>query len=137
MIVMFTRRTFVTSSLAFVCLSTPAFPLFSTLINQQKEASMLLIRDVFRCKPGKSRQVADMFKKTIPSLEKMDGFNKPRVLLDFVADYWTVVLESEVDSLERFESHMTAFSTRPEVREALSGYMDLVEGGKREIYKIV
>ncbi len=98
---------------------------------------MLLVRDVFRCKPGKSRQVAEMFKKTISSMEKLDGFRNPRVMLDLVANYWTVVLESEVDSLERFESHMTAFSSRPEVREALAGYMDLVEGGEREIYKIV
>ncbi len=98
---------------------------------------MLLIRDVFHCKPGKSRQLAEMFKKTIPSMEKLDGFRNPRVLLDFVAGYWTVVLESEVDSLERFESHMTAFGSRPELREALAGYMDLVVGGEREIYKIV
>lgn len=98
---------------------------------------MFLIRDVFRCKPGKSRQVAEMFKKTVASMEKLDGFGKPRVMLDFVAAYWTVVLESEVESLEKFESHMAAFGSRPEVREALAGYMDLVEGGEREIYKIV
>jgi heme-degrading monooxygenase HmoA len=98
---------------------------------------MLLVRDVFRCKPGKSRQVAEMFKKAIPSMEKMDGFRSPRVMLDFVAEYWTVVLESEVDSLGRFEEHMASFGSRPEVREALAGYMDLVEGGSREIYKIV
>jgi heme-degrading monooxygenase HmoA len=98
---------------------------------------MLLIRDVFRCKPGKSRQVAEMFKKTVSSMEKLDGFRNPRVMLDLVTDYWTVVLESEVDSLEKFETHMAAFSNRPEVREALAGYMDLVEGGTREIYRLV
>jgi hypothetical protein len=29
------------------------------------------------------------------------------------------------------------FSARPEVKEKLAGYMDMVEGGHREIYRIV
>lgn len=98
---------------------------------------MLLIRDVFRCKPGKSRQLAEKFKKASPVFEKMDGFKHPRVLLDYVTSYWTVILEAEVDSLEEFERHMESYASRPEVRQALEGYMDLVEEGRREIYRIV
>ena len=41
------------------------------------------------------------------------------------------------DDLARFEDHMQTFSSRPEVRQALDGYMDLVEGGHREIYRIL
>lgn len=98
---------------------------------------MLIIRDVFTCKPGNAMQVAGKFKKAIPSMETLDGFRGCRVLVDYIASYWTVVLESEVDSLEKFERHMAEFSGRPEVREALAGYMDLVEGGHREVYRIV
>lgn len=98
---------------------------------------MYVIRDVFRCKPGKSRQVAEMFKKTMDSMKAIDGFTNPRVMLDFVSDYWTVVLESEVESLSKFEGHMATFSSRPEIREAMAGYMDLVVGGHREVYRLV
>jgi heme-degrading monooxygenase HmoA len=98
---------------------------------------MLIIRDVFKCKPGKAMQVAEKFKKAIPSMQTVDGFRSCRVLVDYVASYWTVVLESEVDSLEKFEKHMTEFSSRPDVREALAGYMELVDGGQREVYRIV
>ena len=98
---------------------------------------MYLVRDVFRCKPGKSRAVADMFAKTIPIMETLDGFSRAQVMLDFVAGYWTVVLHSEVKNLTQFETHMMAFSARPEVRSALEGYMDLVEEGHREIYRIL
>lgn len=98
---------------------------------------MLLVRDVFYCKPGKSRQLAEKFKKASPVFEKMDGFKSSRVLLDYVANYWTVVLEAEVESIEEFERHMQTYASRPEVREALDGYMDLVLEGKREIYKVV
>lgn len=98
---------------------------------------MYLIRDVFRCKPGKSREVAERFKRTVPSMEAMDGFRGCRVMLDFVASYWTVVLQAEVETLDGFEHHMQEFASRPEVKEALSGYLDLVEEGRREIYRLV
>jgi hypothetical protein len=98
--------------------------------------TMFLIRDVFRCKPGKARALAERFKETIPSMERADGFTNCRVMTDFVGTYWTVVLQAEVDSLEKFEGHMQTFSGRPEVRNALEGYLELVEGGHREIYRI-
>jgi hypothetical protein len=98
---------------------------------------MFVIRDVFRCKPGKARLVAEMFQRTIPSMETLDGFSRCRVMVDAVAGYWTVVLEAEVASLAAFEGHLMTFGARPEVRAALDGYMDLVEGGHREIYRLL
>jgi hypothetical protein len=98
---------------------------------------MYLIRDVFRCKPGKAGALARMFLATVPSMESADGFKNVRVMTDAVAAYWTVVLQAEVDDLAKFEEHMRSFGARPEVKEALAGYMDLVDGGHREIYRIV
>ena len=98
---------------------------------------MFLIRDVFRCKPGKAGDLARMFLATVPSMESEDGFRNVRVMTDYVAAYWTVVLQAEVEDIGRFDGHMRSFSARPGVKEALAGYMDLVDGGHREIYKIV
>lgn len=98
---------------------------------------MLLIRDVFRCKPGKARMLAEMFKKTIPSMEQQDGFKNCRVMVDYVASYWTVVLQAECERIEEFDHHSRTFGTRDDVREALKGYMELVEEGHREIYRIL
>ncbi|HVE72312.1 MAG TPA: hypothetical protein VNI54_13165 [Thermoanaerobaculia bacterium] len=95
------------------------------------------VRDVFRCKPGKARELVERFKRTFKSMEEMDGFRNPQIMVDAVATYWTVVLEAEVDSLAQFEHHQTQYSTRPEVREAMAGYMDLVESGHREIWRIL
>ena len=97
---------------------------------------MYVVRDIFRCKPGKAKDLVAKFKKTIQSMEQLDGFSNVRLMVDAVADYWTVVLESDVATLEQFERHMREFGARPEVREAMEGYMDLVEGGRREIFKI-
>ena len=98
---------------------------------------MYVVRDVFRCKPGKAKLVAEMFKSTIPSMEKTDNLRNCRVMVDAVAGYWTVVLEAQVETLAEFEGHMASFGTRPEVQEALRGYMDLVEGGHREIFRLL
>jgi|ERR1044071_1765556 heme-degrading monooxygenase HmoA len=98
---------------------------------------MYVVRDIFRCKAGKAKELVGKFKKSIGSMERVDGFVNVRLMVDFVADYWTVVLESDVASLEQLEKHMSEWSSRPEVREAMEGYMDLVEGGRREIFRIV
>lgn len=98
---------------------------------------MYVVRDVFRCKPGKAKELVERFRKTIPSMEAHDRFRNVRIMVDAVAEYWTVVLESDVESLADFEKHMHEYSTRPEVREAMAGYMDLVIEGRREIYRQV
>ncbi len=98
---------------------------------------MYVVRDIFRCKPGKAKDLVAKFRRTIPSMETLDGFSNVRLMVDAIADYWTVVIEADVPSLEQFEKHMGEFSARPEVREAMDGYMDLVEGGRREIFRIV
>ena len=98
---------------------------------------MFVIRDLFRCKPGQAKVLAEKFKRTIPSMEQLDGFRNCRVMVDAVATYWTVVLEIEVDSLANFEGHMATFGSRPEVQEAMKGYMELVDGGHREVFRVV
>ena len=98
---------------------------------------MFVVRDVFRCKPGKAKELVEKFKRTFPQMEKLDRFLNTRIMVDAVADYWTVVIESDVESLADFERHMNEFGTRPEVREAMAGYMDLVLEGRREIFRLV
>lgn len=98
---------------------------------------MYLVRDVFRCKPGKSRQVAEKFKKAFELTKTVPGVTNARVMLDYIATYWTVVLQVEVEDLGSFEREMIAYRERSDVQAAVAGYMDLVEEGHREIYKLV
>lgn len=98
---------------------------------------MYVVRDVFRCKPGRAKELVEKFRGTIDSMTEKDRFTNLRIMVDAVADYWTVVLEADVETLADFERHMSEFSARPEVREAMKGYMDLVIEGRREIYRLV
>jgi hypothetical protein len=95
---------------------------------------MYLVRDVFRTKPGMAKELVKKFKQTFPFMEKA-GFKSPRIMTDAVASYWTVVLEGEVESLAEFEKH-EGFTSQPEVKDIMKDYMELVETGYREIFKM-
>ena len=96
---------------------------------------MLLIRDVFKTKPGKAKNLVNIMKQAIPFMEAA-GFSNVKLMTDVVSNYWTVVLQSEVESLAGFESKVSGFSSRPELAEIMKGYIDNIEGGYREIFKI-
>jgi heme-degrading monooxygenase HmoA len=98
---------------------------------------MYVVRDVFKCKPGHSRSVADKFKNSLPMMKNAKGFVSGRVLLDYLADYWTVVLEVEIENLGDFEAQMKEYGSNKQMQEAVKGYMDEVDGGYREVFKVV
>ena len=94
---------------------------------------MFLIRNVFKCKPGQAKNVIERFQKSMSLMED----TKQRILVDHVADFWTVVIEIEVESLAGFEQQFREYGSRADVQEAMSGYMDSVESGYREIFRVV
>lgn len=100
---------------------------------------MLLVREVFHCKPGKVRPLADKF-KTLSAAGQKAGMPRMRILTDFSgAEYWTLIAEMEVDDLTAFEK-MVSTPENAEFTKAfestMSGYHDLVDHGCREIYRI-
>jgi hypothetical protein len=81
-----------------------------------------------------AKELVKKFKQTIPFMEEQHLKNV-RIMTDVVSNYWTVVLEGEVNSLAEFENHK-GFTSQPKVKEIMKDYMTLVEGGKREIFQI-
>lgn len=101
---------------------------------------MYLVREVMYCKPGKVRPMVEKF-VAMSKLGERVGMPRMRVLTDFCAEqYWTVVAEMEVPSLQAFEQMMSNPQGSPEdlkqMEELMKGYHDLVERGKRESYKV-
>ncbi len=97
---------------------------------------MFLIRDIMYCKPGKARPMVEKFLALSKLSEKM-GFGSMRVMTDVSAErYWTVVSEIEVDSLERYTETSRQSMAMPEFQEAMRGYHDLLDHGRREIYQL-
>ena len=101
---------------------------------------MYLIRDIMYCKPGKVRPMVEKFTAMSKLGEKM-GMPRMKVMTDFCAErYWTVVSEMEVADLGAFEKMMSnpqgSADDMKKFEEIMKGYHELVDHGKREIYKI-
>ena len=101
---------------------------------------MLLIRDIMYCKPGKVRPLVEKF-LAMSKLGVQMGMPPMRVMTDLSAErYWTVVGEMEVESLQTFEDMMAGMNQQDanakEFEKIMQGYHDLVDQGRREIYRI-
>jgi hypothetical protein len=97
---------------------------------------MLLIREVMYCKPGKVRPLVEKF-LAMGKLGERKGWGKMRVMTDVSAErYWTLVAEMEVASIDDFMKMGQDDADAKEFEEIMSGYHDLVESGRREIYTI-
>ena len=101
---------------------------------------MLLVREIMYAKPGKVRPLVEKFTTMSKMMEKA-GMGKFRVMTDLCAErYWTIVAEMEVANLKAFDEMMSGQGQNAEdmkkMEEVMKGYHDLVESGRREIYKI-
>jgi hypothetical protein len=101
-----------------------------------------LIREVFYCKPGKVRPLVEKF-LAMSKLNAKFGMPPMRIMTDFCAEqYWTLVAEMEVADLPAFEKMMAPppdsvqAADMKQYEEIMKGYHDLIDHGKREIYKI-
>jgi|SRR5687768_8377284 hypothetical protein len=98
---------------------------------------MVMIREIFFCKPGQVRPMVDKFKAMNAVMEKT-GLGRSKIMTDLSAErYWTVVSEWEVQSLGAFEEMMksTAMQNK-EFENIMKDYHTHVESGRREIYTI-
>lgn len=101
---------------------------------------MLLIREVFYCKPGKVRPMVEKFLK-MSDLNEKAGLGRMRIMTDFAGErYWTIVAEFEVPNMKEFEEVMAGKGMTPELtkqfEDIMKDYHDLIDHGRREIFKV-
>jgi hypothetical protein len=97
---------------------------------------VFLIRDIMYCKPGQARPMVQKF-LALSKLSAKMGFSAMRIMTDVSAErYWTVVSEVEMKSLEEYAETTRKSMENKEFQDAMKGYHDLVDHGRREIYMI-
>ena len=97
---------------------------------------MLIIREIMHCKPGKVRPLVNKF-LAMAKIAEEKGWGNMRVMTDVSGErFWTLVAEIEVQSLEEFMAVGQNEEDAKVFGEIMEGYHDLVEAGKREIYRI-
>lgn len=97
---------------------------------------MYVIREVLHCKPGKVRQMVEKFRGISAALKEME--QEPlRLLTDVTGEpYWTIVAEARVERIDDFFAMEQRLTANEKLRKTMADYHDLVEGGRREIYRI-
>ena len=96
---------------------------------------MYVIRDIMHCKPGKVRPMVENF-KLMNKVMKKEGFGEMRIMTDVSAEqYWTVVVETEVKNIKDYFDMTLSPKANKQLEKVMKDYHDLVQSGRREIYK--
>jgi len=97
---------------------------------------MYIIREVLNCKPGKVRPLMDRFRVLSTALQET-GRPPLRLLTDASGElFWTLIVEVGVETVDDFFKVEQTLMANESVRNAMAGYHELVERGRREIYRL-
>ena len=99
---------------------------------------MIVVRDIFQLKFGKARDAQASWKEGFALFTRHFPKYKPgRLMTDVVGEYYTMVLESEYESLTEFENRGKEISGNEEWRKWYGTFTPYVESGRREIFNVV
>jgi hypothetical protein len=95
---------------------------------------MIIVHDIFICKPGNASKLAKLFKEVMTNDEVVD------IMTDLSGAYNKVVMVSKYDSLAAFEQSFEKYSQNTEemkaITEKMKGYTDMYITGSREIFRV-
>ena len=88
------------------------------------------------CRPGKVRDMVGKF-QSISTVLKGNGTGTLRVLTDVAGEpFWTIVAEAKVEKIEDFFAIEQRLMANESLRKTMADYHDLVDRGRREIYRV-
>ena len=97
---------------------------------------MYMSREIMHCKPGKVKDLVVKFKVLSEAMKGM-GYPPLRIYTDLSGEnYWTVIAEQEMESIDGMAERASKSMSDPKVSEAMKGYHDLVVDDRRELYKV-
>jgi hypothetical protein len=96
---------------------------------------MILVRDVFQAKYGHAGDLVALFKEARQRWPAAGAYGA-RILTDASGPFFTVVTETEVESLAAWERLVGEIFANPQFGEWFARMQPLVESGRREFYTI-
>ena len=97
---------------------------------------MIQVREVFHLQFGRAREAIALAREGIAIEERHSGVPS-RLLTDVTGEYYTLVMESEHESLAAFERKQQAGMQSEEFRAWYPRFAALVRSGRREVYRVV
>ena len=96
---------------------------------------MIIVHDIFICKPGNASKVAKMFKEAMKGISEVVN-----IMTDMTGSFNKVVMVSRYENLSAYEKSWEKFKADTEemkkMQEIMSGFHDMYLTGSREIYQV-
>src|SRR5438552_3400952 len=95
---------------------------------------MIIVHDIFICKPGNASKMAKLFKEWADVAPKKNV----QVMTDMTGQFHRVVIASSFESLAVYEEDMKTIGQTPEEQKVMDKFKDMNEmyvSGSREIFK--
>ncbi len=96
---------------------------------------MIIVHDIFVCKPGNASKLAKLFKEWAAVVPKKNIY----VMTDMTGQFHRVIVASNFESLAAYEEDSKTMGQSPEEKEMMDKFKDMNDmyvSGSREIYKV-
>jgi len=102
---------------------------------QIKKIIMIIVHDIFICKPGNASKLAKMFKEVMTGNSDL-----VHIMTDMTGQYNKVVMVSKFENLAAYEQSWEKYKQDTEamkkMNEFMKGYHEMYLTGSREIYQV-
>ena len=97
---------------------------------------MIVERIVFQAKYGKGDELVALFKEFAKAAPPSSMGRNPRLLTDRSGPFFTIVLESEWESLAEWEKAFGRMFSDPKLQGMMERSTSLIESGRRDFYNV-
>jgi hypothetical protein len=100
---------------------------------------MIVVRDIFRVKFGRSKEVTELFKQGKAIARKTGyGDGGVRLLTDLAGEpYYTLIMETTFASVAAWEQASLVVRGSGEWKSWYQKVVPLIDGGERKLYSVV
>ncbi len=96
---------------------------------------MIIVHDIFVCKPGNASKVAKMFKEVMAGNKEVVN-----ILTDVTGQYNRVIMVSQFENLTAYEKMMEGYKNPTDEQKQqyakMQGYTEMYLTGSREIFQV-
>ena len=96
---------------------------------------MIIVHDIFICKPGNASKLAKKFKEAMQGSTEM-----MHIMTDMTGQYNRVIMVSQYANLTAYEKSWEKYKEESEemkkMSELMAGYTEMYLTGSREIYQV-
>jgi tRNA A-37 threonylcarbamoyl transferase component Bud32 len=97
---------------------------------------MIVVHDIFICKPGNASKLAKLFKEAMAGMSDLDC-----IMTDMTGQYNRVIMVTKYQDLavyeKSFEKYMHDTEEMKKMKEMMKGYHELYLEGSREIFRVM